>query len=125
MRTVRAAVNKAVPKGYREGMLMGMIAWTVPLSVLRDTYNGHPLLYASLAAQKNYYALYVMCAYGSGALLDEIRAGYREAGLKLDMGKACIRFRTLDDLALDVVCRVIARVPVEAYVEIYRASRRR
>ncbi len=35
------------------------------LKTLPDTYNGQPLCYAALAAQKNHNALYLMCAYGS------------------------------------------------------------
>jgi hypothetical protein len=39
------------------------------------------------------------------------------------MGKGCVRFKTLDDLALDVVGRTIARVPMEEHVANYRAAR--
>ncbi len=125
MQTVRGAVNKAMPAGYKEVMMMGLIAWVVPLSVLPETYNGHPLMYAALAAQKHYYALYVMCASGSKTLLEELRTGYAKAGLRFDMGKSCLRFRDLDGIALDVVTPVIARVPMDAYVHIYHASRRK
>ena len=51
MTKVRAAVKRAMPKGYQELMGYGMIMWSVPLSVLPDTYNGYPLCYAALAAQ--------------------------------------------------------------------------
>ena len=39
------------------------------------------------------------------------------------MGKGCVRFTKLDDLALDVVGRAIARVPVEDHIANYRAAR--
>lgn len=121
---VRAAVRRAMPKGYTETMAYGMIAWSVPLRVLPDTYNGQPLCYVALAAQKQYYALYLMGPYGDAALMAELKAGYRAAGLKLDMGKSCLRFKSLDGIALDVVERVIAAVPMATYIDAYRASRR-
>src|SRR5512133_1292434 len=114
-----------MPKGYKEAMGYGMIMWSVPLSVLPDTYNGHPLCYAALAAQKRHFALYLMGPYGNPALLAELKAGYKAAGLRLDMGKSCVRFTSLDDIALDVVARVISRVPMAAYAAVYAKSRRK
>ena len=36
---------------------------------------------------------------------------YKKSGKKLDMGKGCVRFKSLEDLALDVVGRTVdARV---------------
>ena len=46
-------------------MAWGMISWEVPLDSSGETYNGQPLVYAALAAQKNYNALYLNCVYGS------------------------------------------------------------
>ncbi len=120
---VRTAVKRAMPKGYKESMGYGMIMWSVPFSVLPDTYNGHPLCYVALAAQKRHFALYLMGCYGDARLMAELRAGYKAAGLKLDMGKSCLRFKSLDDLAPDVVGRVISRVPMATYVAIYQQSR--
>ena len=48
---------------------------------------------------------------------------FKKRGKKLDMGKSCLRFKSLDDLPLDVVGEVIASTPMEKYIEIYRASR--
>jgi hypothetical protein len=122
---VRAAVRRAMPKGYKEAMGYRMITWSVPFSVLPDTYNAQPLCYAALAAQKHYFALYIMGPYGDPELLAELKAGYKSAGLKLDMGKCCLRFKSLDDIALDVVGRVIARVPMARFVASYRAIRQK
>jgi hypothetical protein len=48
---------------------------------------------------------------------------YKKSGKKLDMGKGCVRFKSLEDLALDVVGRTVARVPVEEHMANYRAAR--
>ncbi|MDQ8153634.1 MAG: DUF1801 domain-containing protein [Gemmatimonadota bacterium] len=125
VRAVRTAVRRAMPAGYKEGMGYGMITWTVPHRILPDTYNDQPLCYVALAAQKNYYALYLMGPYGNAALMKELRAGYKAAGIRLDMGKSCLRFKALDGIALDVVARVIAGVPMARFVDAYHASRRR
>lgn len=122
---VRAAIRKGMPKGYEEFMGYGMIMWSIPLSVLPDTYNGHPLCYVALAAQKNHFTAYLMGAYGSEKILAELQAGYKKAGIKLDMGKACVRFKSLDGVALDVIRDVVSRVPADEYVRIYRKSRKK
>jgi len=122
---VRRVITKHLPKGYKEAMGWGMIMYGVPLKVYPDTYNGHPLCYAALAAQKNYTSLYLMSVYGSKPLLAELKAGFKKAGKKLDMGKSCIHFKRADDLALDTIGKLIARLPVSKYVEIAKAARRR
>ncbi len=41
-----------------------------------------------------------------------------KSGKKLDMGKGCVRFKKLEDLALDVVGRTVARVSAEEHMAI-------
>jgi hypothetical protein len=48
---------------------------------------------------------------------------YKKSGKKLDTGKGCVRFKSLDNVALDVVGRTVARVPVEEHMANYRAAR--
>lgn len=122
---VRSVVRRRLPKGYQEVVYKGMIVYEVPLARYGDTYNGQALWYAALAAQKNYLTLHLMGAYGSPALRNRLVAGFKAAGKKLDMGKACIRFRAADDLALDVIGEVVAAVPLDRWVAIATAARRR
>jgi len=120
---VRDVVNARLPPGFEETMQYGMISWIVPRSRLAATYNGQPLAIASLASQKQYMALYLMSVYGDAELGAWFRAAYRSAGKKLDMGKSCVRFKTVDALPLDVVGEAISRVPVETYLAVYETSR--
>ena len=126
-RAVMAAVRKTVranlPKGYRETMSWGMISYEVPLDRYPDTYNGEPLSYASIAAQKNNYALYLMCAYVDPQLVTKLRDGFQKAGKKFDMGKSCLRFKKLEDLPLETIGEVIAAMPVDAYLKRYENVR--
>lgn len=122
---VRDVVVRNLPQGYRETVGWGMISYELPLARYPDTYNGKPLAYAGLAAQKNHYALYLTCVYqqpGSDARLEE---EFRRAGKKLDMGKSCVRFRRLEDLPLEVIGRVVAGTPPEEFIAQYEASRRK
>ncbi len=105
---VRDAINAAMPDGYVERMAWGMISWEVPIEVSGPTYNKQPLVYAALAAQKNYNALYLNCIYISEDRSRRLAEAFAEAQLKLDMGKSCIRFRKADELALDAIAREIA-----------------
>ena len=54
-----------------------------------------------------------------------LRADFAKAGKKLDMGKSCIRFKKLDDLNLDAIGRAVAEVPVDEYIAVYEASRKK
>jgi len=122
---VRAVVRKNLPKGYSEFVSWGMLNYGIPLSRFPNTYNGQPLCYAALAAQKNYCSLYLMSVYGDKKHEARLRDGFKAAGKKLDMGKSCVRFKSPDDLPLDVVGELIASVPVEKWIEIYERSRKR
>jgi hypothetical protein len=122
---VRQVIRKHLPKGYREAMGWGIITYEVPLSRYPDTYNGQPLCYAGLGAHKNHLALYLMPVYGSPKLAARLRAGFKRAGKKLDMGKSCIRFRRTDDLALDVIGEIVGAVPPDKYVALAEAARHR
>jgi len=122
--TVLKTMRKRMPKGYRESMGYGMIMWGIPLEQYPDTYNGQPLCYAALAARKNYSSIYLMGVYGDPTRMARLKQGFAQAGKKLGMGKACIRFRHADELPLDVVGDVLAEVPPAAYIGWYEKSRR-
>jgi hypothetical protein len=119
---VRDMVLRTLPDGYQESMAFGMIGYGIPLERYPDTYNKQPLAYAAIAAQKSYYALYLMSAY-AGEQEQALRDAFQAAGKKLDMGKSCIRFKTLDDLPLDALGRIIAATPPDAYIAQYEAAR--
>ena len=121
---VRDLVNANLPHGYVERMNWGMISWEVPLERYPDTYNGQPLAYAGLAAQKNHTALYLNCVYASQERTRRLTDAYAAAGKKLDMGKSCIRFKRADQLAEDVLADAIASTPVDTFIAEYEAGRR-
>lgn len=122
---VRAVVKKHLPTGYVETMNWGMLSYEIPLSRYPDTYNKQPLMYLALAAQKNNYALYLTNVSGDKVLMDKLVAAYKAAGKKLDMGKSCLRFKSIDDLPLDVIGDIVASTSVERRIEAEAARQKK
>ncbi len=119
---VREVILANLPEGYEEAMQYGMIGYAIPLARFPHTYNGQPLALAALASQKQYMTLYLMTVCGSEAAMRWFVGEYRERGLKLDMGKSCVRFKKLDELPLDVIGKVIARISVDEYIAMHEAA---
>lgn len=120
---VREVVNANLPEGYREGMQYGMIGWYVPLERFPDTYNGQPLGLAGLASQKNHVSLYLNSVYGDREAEAWFRERWAASGKKLDMGKSCVRFRSLEDLPLDVIGETIRRADLDSFLAHYAEAR--
>jgi len=120
---VRDVIVRNLPAGYRETINWGAIAYEVPLKRFPDTYNGQPLSYACLASQKNYCVIHLMCVYGDAKKEAWLRNEFKKAGKKLDMGKACVRFRKLEDLPLDAIGKLVSEVTPEQYIARYEKSR--
>src|SRR5262245_1508455 len=118
--TMRRLIRDNLPAGYQETMGFGIISYEIPLKRFPDTYNGRPLCYIGLAAQKNAYSLYLMAVYQDPKKAAALKQAFAKEGKKLDMGKSCVRFRSLDDLPLEAVAKSIAAVPVDAYVDWYQ-----
>lgn len=118
-------VRDAMPAGYALGMYWGMPTWVIPLDTYPDTYNAQPLAYVSLAAQKNYSSLYLMALYGNPETDASFRAEWAATGRKLNMGKSCLRFKTLADLDLGIIARAVASVPVDRFLANYERIRPR
>jgi Domain of unknown function (DU1801) len=131
-RTAIEAVRKVIldnlDPDYEEGIQYGMIGYYVPHRVYPAGYHGdpsQPFPFAALASQKNYLSLYLMCVYGGGDLLSWFQKAWQQAGKKLDMGKSCVRFKSLDDIPLDVVGALIRKVPVKTYLALCEALRKK
>lgn len=128
---VRKAIHKGLDKDYEEGMQYGMIGYYIPHSIFPPGYHcdpKQPLPALGLAAQKNAYSLYLMTLYtGTGPAHTE-RTWFEAAWAKsvaagkckpLDAGKACVRFKKLSDIDLDLVTEIVRRVPAKAYIDRY------
>jgi len=124
---VREVILKNLDKNYEEGMQYGMIGYYVPHRVYPAGYHcdpRQPLPFAGLASQKNHMSLYLMCVYGESELSKWFMSSWAKTGKKLDMGKSCVRFKKLEDLALDVIGEAIKRVPAKKFIEICESATR-
>lgn len=125
---VRDVMLRHLDSGYEEGIYYGMIGYYVPHSLYPAGYHcdpKQPLGFAALGAQKNYLTLHLMCLYTGGdvdgpaaKLQESFRDEWAKTGKKLDMGKACIRFKRVDDLALDVIGQTVKQVPSRKWIEV-------
>lgn len=119
---VRDVMRANLPAGYEECIEFGMISYVVPLSRYPKTYNKRPLMLASLGSQKNHMAVYLMSIYGDEGERAWFEGEFRKAGKKLDAGKACVRFKKLDALPLEVIGQAMARVGVDEYLARYESG---
>jgi hypothetical protein len=127
LETVRKVLLANLDQEYEEGMQYGMIGYYVPHRVFPAGYHcdpKQPLPFAGLASQKNHMSLYLMCVYGHAPLAEWFRQAWAKTGKKLDMGKACVRFKRVEGLVLDVIGEAIRRVPVKKYLQQYEQALR-
>lgn len=124
LQAVREVILKNLDKDYQECMGYGMMGYAVPHSVYPPGYHcdpKQPLPFAGLASQKGHMSLYLMCTYMNSGEDGWFRKAWAKTGKKLDMGKSCIRFKKVEDLALEVIGEAIRRVPAKKYIEIYES----
>lgn len=132
LQAVRETILANLDADYEEGMSYGMIGYCVPHRVYPAGYHvdpKQPLPFAALASQKNYMSLYLSSLYVGaepGETENEHGRWFREAwtatGKKLDIGKACVRFKKLADVPLEVVGEAIHRMPAKDYIRAYETA---
>ena len=124
MTALRKLIRKHLPKGYqRDDRLRDALLRDPARDSIPTPTTASRSATSALCAQKNYYALYMMGTYGDREQDAELRAAFKAAGKKLDMGKSCLRFKKLEDLELDAIAKAIASTPPKRYIEQYEAAR--
>lgn len=119
---IRKVILSNLPTGYEENINWGMITYEVPLTVQPKTYNGQPLMYAALASQKNYMAVYLCGLSCIPGAEENFSAAWKKTGLKLDMGKSCIRFKKIQDIDLKLIGAQIAATPISSFIAAFEAK---
>lgn len=101
LKTLDALIKKTVPNS-NPVIISGMLGYALFHYTSKSGRAGDwPLI--ALARQKNYFSLYI-CASDSKAYLAENHKA--ELG-KVDVGKSCIRFKTISDLNLTALENVL------------------
>jgi len=120
---VRTVIRRNLDPVFEEGMQYGMIGYYVPHRIYPPGYHcdpKQPLPFICLASQKNYMSVYLGCVYGPERE-KPFREAWAKTGKKLDMGKSCVRFRKVEDLALDVIGEAIQRTSARKFIEYYES----
>jgi hypothetical protein len=122
---IRKVILENIDTPFVEGVQNGAIGYVVPHSVFPAGYHcdpTQPLPFAGIAAQKHHIGLYLFCVYSDPEVEAWFRAAWLAAGKKLDMGKSCVRVRTLDDVPLEVIGKLFKRVKAKAFIAQYESS---
>ncbi len=120
---LRELIVAHLPAGCVEAMRWGMPSYEVPLARYPDTYNGQPLSVVAFAAQKNAWSLYLGVLPLEADKDATLRAAFAAIGRKPDIGKACVRFKTLDQLPLVAIAEMIAGTSVDAFIAAHERGR--
>ena len=123
---LRKVILKNLPKGFVEIMNYGMLSYVVPHSIYAPGYHctpEQPLPFISLAAHKNFIAVYHMGIYAQKDLLDWFTKEFAlQSKTKLDMGKSCIRFKKPEQIPLQLIGDLAAKLSPQEWIEIYEQN---
>jgi len=123
---LRNSIINSIPKGFEECMSYGMIGYVVPHTLYPSGYHCDPKLplpFLSIAAQKNFIAVYHMGIYAKPELLSWFVNEYpKHCKHKLDMGKSCIRFKKMDDIPFKLIEELVKKMSVKDWIETYEAN---
>ena len=119
---IREVILNNLPDGFEEVIGYGMLGYVVPHSLYPKGYQCDPKLplpYINLGSQKNFIALHVMCVYSDPKLKEWFVNEYpKHCKTKLDMGKACIRFKKIDDIPYQLIAELAGKLTPQQWIEI-------
>jgi uncharacterized protein YdhG (YjbR/CyaY superfamily) len=105
-----------------------MPSFVVPLTYYPRGYHCSPntaLPFISLAAQKNYIALYHMGIYVNPELLNWFLSEHKKWGKSsLDMGKSCIRFKIKQPIPFELIAELVQKMSLDDWILSYESIRR-
>ena len=126
IQSIREVILENLDTPFEEGIQGGVISYHVPHAVFPAGYHCNPeqpLPFAGIASQKHHIGLYLFCVYSNPKVEAWFRAAWLKSGKRLDMGKSCVRFRTVEDVPLDVIGKLFKRVKAKAFIAQYESSR--
>ncbi len=120
---IRECILKNLPEGFEEQISYGMLGYVVPHKLYPDGYHVKPELplpFVNLASQKNYVALYHSGIYADEKLLEWfVKEFPKHCKRKLDMGKSCVRFKSMDDIPYDLIGELCSKITVQDWINLY------
>lgn len=125
LRLIRKMFLAHVPPGIDEGISYNMPGYTVSWDVYPKGYHcdkSLPLPFAGFSATKGGYSIHLFCVYPDSDRSEWLKTEFEAAGLKLDMGKACLRFKKIDEKPLEIVGRLLDQIQLDDFIEVYEKS---
>ena len=123
---LRKTILANLPEGFDEQMNYGMIGYVVPHDIYPDGYHCDPKLplpFANIASQKNFIGFYHMGIYANKPLLEWFVMEYpKHSDIKLDMGKSCIRFKKMDKIPYDLIGKLMSKMSVKDWINLYEKN---
>jgi uncharacterized protein YdhG (YjbR/CyaY superfamily) len=124
--SLREIIRKNIPKGFVECIRYNMIGYVVPHELYPKGYHCDPKLplpFVSIAAQKNFIAIYHMGIYADPLLLDWFVSEHnKRVKGKLDMGKSCIRYKKPEQIPLDLIAELMQKISVQQWIAGYEKA---
>ncbi len=120
---VRKMINDNLSDGFVESVNWGMLSYEIPLEVYPETYNGEPLMFCALAAQKRHLSLYMMSVYQNPEQREILLNAFDELGVKPNMGKSCLRFTNVKKIPLQILGELISDCTMEEFIKSYEKGR--
>ncbi|MGQ0627452.1 MAG: DUF1801 domain-containing protein [Phycisphaerales bacterium] len=127
--SVRRFILANLSREFEECMQYGVIGYCVPHSIWPHGHHTNPklpLMYMGLSSQKNdmvVYMLFLLHNKPEREWFDKAwSATARKNHLEVSGAGCCLRFKKLDDLALDVIGAAMRRMPLAKYLEDHIAT---
>jgi len=123
IQNLREIILEKLPEGFEEQLSYGMLGFVVPHSVYPSGYHVNtelPLPFINLASQKNFVALYHAGIYADKNLLNWFVGEYpKHCKRKLDMGKSCVRFKSMNDIPYKLIAELCTKMTVQEWIDLY------
>ncbi|WP_291967223.1 DUF1801 domain-containing protein [Maribacter sp.] len=120
---LRGIILKKLPHGFEEQLSYGMLGYVVPHTLYPAGYHVKPdlpLPFINLASQKNFIALYHSGIYADITLMNWFKSEYpKHCKRKLDMGKSCIRFKSMDDIPYELIAELCTKMTPQQWIDLY------
>ena len=123
---LRNTILDSLPKGFEEQMSYGMLGYVVPHSLYPNGYHCNPKLplpFMNLASQKKFVAMYHLGIYADPKLYDWFTSEYpKHCKRKLDMGKSCVRFKSMDDIPYKLIQELCTKMTPDQWIRLYEKN---
>lgn len=126
---IRLSLVSGLDKDFEETISYNMIGFVVPFKLFPEGYHANktePLPFLNLASQKSTISLYCMCGYDQG-FKSMVSGEFASAGLKLDMGKGCIRLKEPDFIInekayLAIIRKIAGYMTATEWLQFYKQN---